>query len=642
MAASLDHLTSNTPMGSNLVADGATFRVWAPRALEVYVCYDGQWTPDTRTLLTKDAIGYWAGFIPGIREGTAYKLYVVGAGRSSYKRDPYARELTANASDPLANCVVRNPDAYAWHDQAFVRPSFNDLVIYELHTGAFYAPDAPNGGCYLDVLEKMDYFLALNINAIELLPVVEFETTTSEGYNGTDIFSPELRYVDNSRLDYHLTTVNTLLDRRKGQLLTQEQLAIPGSQLKALVDICHLYGIAVIFDVVYNHAGGFDGDAGSTYFFDNQPYGNNNNSCYFTDQGWAGGLIFAFWKEEVRQFLIDNARFMIDEYHADGFRYDQTSVIVTQSNEGYRFCQDLTSTVRTASPDRIQVAEYWPVIASTVTDVDEGGLGFDATWADGLRIAIRDAVGQAAFGSSATVDLGAVAESLGAPSGFPAAWKAVQCIENHDRVYVGNDVRMPVLADPSDHRSWYARSRTRVATALLLTAPGIPMLFMGQEFLEDKQWSDDLPDEVGTLIWWDGLSQGVKPMVDQLRMTRDLIALRRSHVSLRGEQLNVFHVHDMNRVLAFHRWVDGLGYDVVVVASLNESTYDDYNLGFPRAGRWKEIFNTDVYDNWVNPWVSGNGGEITAGGGPMHGMPTSAAITIPANAVLVFGLANGT
>jgi 1,4-alpha-glucan branching enzyme len=176
---------------------------------------------------------------------------------------------------------------------------------------------------------------------------------------------------------------------------------------------------------------------------------------------------------------------------------------------------------------------------------------------------------------------------------------------------------------------------------LIMTAPSIPMIFMGQEFLEDKRWSDNPEYFKDTLIWWDGLQSGQKPMVDFLRFTQELIALRRRLPGLRGDGLNVFHVHNDNRVLAFQRWVQGVGRDVVVVASLNESTYYGYQLGFPGGGRWLEVFNSDVYDNWFNPIAAGNGGGISADGPPLHGLPNSAWITIPANGVLVFARDNG-
>ena len=190
------------------------------------------------------------------------------------------------------------------------------------------------------------------------------------------------------------------------------------------------------------------------------------------------------------------------------------------------------------------------------------------------------------------------------------------------------------------YRSWYARSRARVATGLLITAPGIPMLFMGQEFFENKPWSDNPVTAPGNLIWWDGLLTD-KTMIDFLRFTQELISIRRHHPALRGEQINVFHIHNQNRIIAFHRWLEGIGRDVVVVASLNESTFYSYYLGFPVPGYWFEVFNSDVYDNWVNPLRAGNGGSIIANESPLHGLPSSASIVIPANSILVFARDTG-
>ena len=122
--------------------------------------------------------------------------------------------------------------------------------------------------------------------------------------------------------------------------MTAAQITGGASQIKAMVDLCHLYGIAVVFDVVYNHAGGFVGDDECLYFWDRGATGNNNDSLYFTDCGMAGGLAFALWKQEVRQFLIDNARSWINECHADGFRYDEISkLLADDAGNGWSFCR---------------------------------------------------------------------------------------------------------------------------------------------------------------------------------------------------------------------------------------------------------------------------------------------------------------
>jgi 1,4-alpha-glucan branching enzyme len=169
---------------------------------------------------------------------------------------------------------------------------------------------------------------------------------------------------------------------------------------------------------------------------------------------------------------------------------------------------------------------------------------------------------------------------------------------------------------------------------ILMTSPGIPLMFMGQEFLEDKPWSDT-PD-ASYEIWWDGLNSGDKTMTDFLRFTRELIAMRRNHPGLRGEGYNIIHVHNDNRVLAFQRWVVGAGNDVVIAATLSETNWYNYQIGFPSGGQWAEVFNSDVYDNWVNPTAAGNYGGVYASGPPMHGLSFSASITIPANGFVVF------
>jgi 1,4-alpha-glucan branching enzyme len=161
------------------------------------------------------------------------------------------------------------------------------------------------------------------------------------------------------------------------------------------------------------------------------------------------------------------------------------------------------------------------------------------------------------------------------------------------------------------------------------------MLFMGQEFLEDQQWDDAVQLFPNLLIDWSGLATNTV-MQNYRQFAKDLIALRRSHPVLRGEQLRVSTADDFNRVFAIHRWIDGVGQDMLFVFSLLESNRFGYTVGFPGAGQWREIFNSDYYDQMPNPNTAGNGGSVFADGQPWDGMPTSAAITIPANGFVVF------
>ncbi|MGO9230322.1 MAG: alpha amylase C-terminal domain-containing protein [Bryobacteraceae bacterium] len=632
---------AQVPMGGTLVPGGASFRVYAPNANAVCVSGDfNSWPENSGVPLEQVGGGHWAAFVPNLKEGDEYRFYVNGRGSQGYKRDPRARELTFTPAFPESNCALRDPSLFPWHNTAFRPPAFNDLVVYQLHVGTFSIASGSPNGCFLDVVSKLPYLASLGINAIEPLPVTESANYPSLGYNGTDLFSPEQDYglADGAGLAEYFSAVNALLAQR-GQSAYSSTAVLSGSanQLRVLVDLCHVYGIAVLFDVVYGHAGGGFDDA-SLWFMDRMTNGNLNNSLYFTDQAVSAGQAFAYWNNDVKQFLIDNAAMFYREYRVDGFRFDQVSDM--DNHGGWATCQDMTDTLHFLQPGGVLISEYWPVDGAVLNPTASGGAGFDATWTDRLRDAVRGAIGQSSGGAAAFVDMDSIA---GALQFTPTSerWQCVQYIEDHDILWVGHawQPRVPALADSINHRSWYARSRSRAATGLVLTAPGIPMIFMGQEFLEEKPWSDNAG--VGDNIWWDGVNGADQSMVNHLRFTSDLIALRRRQPALRGEGLNVFYVNDQDRIVAFQRWVEGAGRDVVVVASLNESTYWSYDLGFPGSGQWLEVFNSDVYDNWVNPWVAGNGGAVWANSGGMHGLPASATIVIPANGILVFARDGG-
>ena len=166
-----------------------------------------------------------------------------------------------------------------------------------------------------------------------------------------------------------------------------------------------------------------------------------------------------------------------------------------------------------------------------------------------------------------------------------STWRFVQGPENHDIVYQGREQRIARLGHPDNPRSWFGRSRARVATGISLTAPGIPMLFMGQEFLEDKQWSDNFEFHKDLLLHWAGLDHGDKQMLDHLRFTGELLGLRWQYRGLRGQGFRVVHSHDQDRVLAFQRWVEGEGHDVMVVVHLSTFNRFGYRIGFP--GGWR-------------------------------------------------------
>jgi 1,4-alpha-glucan branching enzyme len=660
MPLSQQHIDSNTPMGAALIPGGATFRVWAPGAREVYLVRNAHtsYTPDPADRLVKNpATGHFTGFAPDVVDGLPYRYWVVGDGDMGWKRDPYACEL--HYLDGLvtndyenSNCIVRNADSYSWVATDHRPPRFHELVVYQLHIGVFYARDrlAPDGrGCtarLLDAAERIPYLADLGINAIQALPFVEFWSETSRGYNGTDLFSPEMDYcLDASQLDAsRLARINALLTARGAAPKTVAELAPHTNQLKLFVDLCHLYGIAVLIDVVFNHAGG-GFNAQSIRYFDRPKNPTDANDLYFDPRGasWAGGRVFDYQKPDVRELLLNNLRRFLERYRVDGIRYDEVRVI--DWNGGWTLLQDMTNTVRFIRPDAVQIAEYWGDARELAVKSPPNGMGFDLAYDDRLRDAVRAVLVQAAGGRDANVDVGLVANALAPRPDFGGSFRHYNCLENHDLEDDAHDEqdkkpRIARLAGGDDPRSWYATSRARVANAWLLTAPGTPMLFMGQEFLEEQYWSDN-PNRKDLWIDWNCLERGDRVRVDFHRFMRDLCWLRRNEPALCGEGLHVFHVQNDNRVLAYHRWDTQRGRDLVIVTSLSERSYDDrsYQLGFPIAGHWDEIFNSDIYENFFNPAARGNYGGVAADGPALHDLPCSAAITIPANSVLVFARA---
>ncbi len=651
-------VVSDVPMGGHLSSGGATFRVWAPAASAVYVVLHAgtSYDPDPADLLVRDAAtGHWIGFVAGVPDGTPYRYWIVGTGDAGFKRDPYARELhyyqgTVSEDYSDSNCILREATSYRWTAPDFRPPPFNQLAVYQLHIGVFYARDetgqdirANRVAKFFDALDRVPYLADLGVNAVQPLPFMEFWTDCSLGYNGTDLFSPEMDYcvdpADPAFAARYLPRINALLAARGQPPKGVAELSSHVNQFKLFVDVCHLYGLAVIADVVFNHAGGAFNDE-SIDFFDRPANPGDGNNLYFNVFGasWAGGRVFNYNSDGVCAFLIENLRVLLGEYRMDGVRYDEVRVI--DWNGGWSFLQDVTSTVRFLKSDAVQIAEYWDDDRPLAVTPTPGGMGFDLGYDDRLRGSIRTVISQAAAGAGAAVDMDLLRGSLHTRDGFVGAWRQYQGLENQDLVYDPHGDKQPriaALAGGGDARSWYATSRARVANGLLLTAPGVPMLFMGQEFLEYRYWSD-WPGAADLFIDWDGLEGGDKKMDDFHRYMRDLLWLRRRYPALTGEGLNVFHVHDDNRVIAFHRWVPGEGRDVVIVASLNETTFYDrsYLLGFPSPGHWEEVFNSDVYEAWANPAAQGNYGGVTADGPGRDALAQSAGVTIPANGLLIF------
>ena len=246
----------------------------------------------------RSAGGHWASFVPGLKDGDQYLFYVEGIASSGYKRDPRARLLTFEPTFPASNLVLRNAGRFPWHRAVFVPPGFNDLILYQLHVGTFAITPGNSDGKFFDVISRVPHLAALGVNAIELLPIQEFPTAFSMGYNGTDLYSPENQYAETNeaKLQRSFDLTNAVLrDAGRTPYAGVDVLRGADSQLRALIDLLPRV----------RHRGDLRRGLQprrrrlrrqSMYFLDRQPNGDNNNSLYFTDQGWAGGLVFAYWK----------------------------------------------------------------------------------------------------------------------------------------------------------------------------------------------------------------------------------------------------------------------------------------------------------------------------------------------------------
>src|SRR5260370_4970956 len=229
--------------------------------------------PSPSTELVRDGHGFWSGYVEGGAGGWQDRYWTVGPAGEGYKRDPRGRELSIEGY-PDCHCIIRGRDTYPWHDAEFRPPPFTDLIIYQFHIGVFYAQRGTLDirknriSKFLDVLDGVEYLASLGVNAIQPLPLVEWQGETSRGYNNTDFFSPEMDYcVQPNELPYYLARLNALLRKKGFPDLTARDVQDQIGQLKALVDLCHIHALAVIADVVYNHGGG-PFDEQSMRFFD--------------------------------------------------------------------------------------------------------------------------------------------------------------------------------------------------------------------------------------------------------------------------------------------------------------------------------------------------------------------------------------
>ena len=589
-------------MGADLYDDGwpvgprgVAFRVWAPNAQSVHVVGDFNGWNATTAALAPEGNGHWSLDHRNLLAGAHYMFAIDTGAQVHWKNDPRARRVT-NSSGVS---VVLDPEAYQWSAGAYSAPPWNEMVIYELHVGAFN--DAPGGapGTLQTAQQKLPYLADLGVNAIELMPICEFAGDFSWGYNYSHPFAPESAYGS-------------------------------PADLKGFIDAAHQQGIAVLLDVLYNHWGPSDLDLWQFDGWSVPPWGGIYFYNDFRAQTPWGDTRPDYGRGEVRSYIRDNALYWLHEYRFDGLRIDSTSYMRTDPNgnaigEAWSLMQWINDEIDSQQGWKIAIAEdMWSNHWITRT-TGAGGAGFDSQWDPEFVHPIRGALEVPDDNSR---DMWAVSNAIQYMYNGQAFQRVIYT-ESHDEVANGR-TRVPEAIWPGNAASWYSKKRSTLGAALALTSPGIPMLFMGQEFLEDGYFHDDDPLDWSKLQTFAGIHG----------MYRDLIRLRRNWFNetagLRGDNVNVFHVNDTDKVVAFHRWqYGGYGDDVVVLANFRDQAWTNYTIGLPGPGTWRVRFNSDaaVYDPGFGSHPSM---DVTAQPVPYDGLPYSAPLSFgPYTAVIL-------
>jgi 1,4-alpha-glucan branching enzyme len=553
-------------IGAVLQGPGSSLRVFAPNAtsLRVYGAWNG-WNEATAVGLTATGDGFWDGQIPGLVAGGPYELLVGRGGASfNHRLDPAARETDSSSLDNWHNKSQVVDTSHAW--SAFQTPSFDDLILYQCHVGSFagYRDGHVATGrvASFDQLQtKLDYIRGLGFNALALLPVQECRADRSWGYNPAFYFALESAYGH-------------------------------PAQLRALVDACHQRGLAVIFDVVYNH---ISDDDSSFYHFDERADGSGDSylSDHRTPWGWAP----AFWRQGIRDFFVANIEMYLGEYRGDGLRFDSTRTMEQArglGNDGWEFMQHLTWEAKRLFPGKYLIAEHLPDHESILSSA-----GFHATWTvEPFYGILRALSGDDPVGNIERL----VDNSFGQGRAYAYSWNTVTYLMgSHDECGDddgGRKGKRHFVERFGGRGNWYARAKARMAWALNVAVKGTPMLFMGSECHLDGYWHDGADINGDHRFDWsiagDWMGMGMRHLVQAANQTRW------NHPALRNGGLEVTH-RDPSGVIAFKRWNRG-GDVVLVVVNASDTSYTGttYGVATGQNGQWQQILCSQ--DAWFGGW----------------------------------------
>jgi 1,4-alpha-glucan branching enzyme len=603
------------PMELDGVA-GVGFAVWAPNAKRVSVvgafnAWDGRRHPMRRRV----ECGVWELFVPGLAPGAIYKFEIKGPWGEllPLKADPLAFFAEA---PPRTASVVHGAPNRSWSDGAWMamreRADARDapISIYECHLGSWRRGEGDRKLRYAELADELvGYVKDMGFTHLELMPVTEHPFEGSWGYQTVSQFAPTARHG------------------------SPEDFA-------AFVERCHEAGVGLILDWVPGH---FPSDAHGLARFDGTPLYEHADPRQGFQRDW-NTLIYNFGRQEVSNFLLASALFWLDRFHVDGLRVDAVASMLyldysrnagewipnrfggRENLEAVDFLKRMNELVFGGRPGATTIAEEstaWPGVSRPTY---LGGLGFGFKWNmgwmhDTLRYMSKDPVHRRFHHHDLTFGLlYAFSENFVLPL-------------SHDEVVHGKGSLLGKM--PGDR--WRKFANLRAYYGFMWTHPGKKLLFMGGEFGQEREWSHDRSLDWHLLA--DPAHAGLQALVRDLNgLYRGTPALHRCDCEPRGFEWIEASDTD-NSVLAFLRRGDGADGDVAVVCNFTPIVRDNYRLGVPQGGWWRERLNTDAA--CYGGSNVGNGGGAMAEDEPWHGRPHSLRLTLPPLATVVFERAAG-
>ncbi len=543
------------PLGATVHRHGVTFRVWAPFAEGVAVIGSfNDWQP---AVMQREEYGYWFLDVPDAQAGQEYKFVIKKGDHELHKNDPRALQLTTTSG----NAIIVDPE-FDWGAAEHTPAPQHQQVVYELHIGTFNRADPATPGTFAEAIEKLDYLRDLGVTTIELMPINSMSSDRGWGYAPNYIYA-----------------VESLYGGRRGLL--------------EFVQAAHQKGMGVVLDVVYNH---FGPDGGlDIWQFDGWSENNKGGIYFYND--WRSATPWGdtrpdYGRLEVQDYIIDNVKMWMTDFRLDGLRLDSTIFLrnvyghnndpANDLPDGWRLMQRTTSLARKINPSALLIAEDCGENQFITETETTGGAGFNAQWELSFPAALRAALNPAEDSQRNLDELC----RLVTKNFNNDAFRRVIYSDSHDTAANGS-ARLAEQIAPGRPTDVYARKRNLLASTLVMTAAGIPMLFQGQEFNEGGSFND-----------WQELDwQKAERHQGIILAHKHLISLRRNlhgnTAGLSGPNTAIIHNDQAAHVLAYHRWDQGgPGDDVVVIINFSNKVLKDYPLVFPRSGQWHVRFNS--------------------------------------------------